>query len=205
MKWNKIAMAGFFAAMVLGLAGCGDSSGVVLLYDPVSVGSTWIYNRSDNGIRTQTNVAGANNQATREVNDSATGKSVATITISNNAYYLSNLILYDTAGVYTATKTYSPSPGQLFLLAATAVGSHETQTVLVTTQPANTTATVSLDMTVAGYENITVPAGTFANALKTQTVIGSTTISSWFALNVGMIRQDVNNVTSVVLASYSIK
>lgn len=205
MKWNSILVVGFIAAMMSGLAGCGDSGGTVSHYDPISVGSTWTYHRSDNGTRTQTNTAVANNQVTREVDDTTTGKSVATITISNNAYYLSSLVLSNTAGVYMATKTYSPAPGQLFLSANTAVGSHETQTVQVTTQPANTTATVTLDMTVAGYETVTVPAGTFVNALKTETVIGATTITSWFALNVGMIRQDVNNVTSVELTSYSIK
>lgn len=206
MRKNMIKFLGLFAAALFGMAGCGDNNGGdSAMYDPVSLGSTWTYNRSDNGIQTQTITAASNNQATREVNDTTTGKSVATITISNNAYYLSSLVLYNTAGVYTATKTYSPAPGQLFLPAATTPGSHETQTVQVTTQPANTTTTVSLEMTVLGYESITVAAGTFADALKVQTVIGSTTFTSWFARNVGMIRQDVNNAKKVELTSYSIK
>lgn len=205
MGRKLLKAAGLLFALALGLAGCGNDGGGSSTYLPVTVGSTWTYNRSDNGIQTQKITANANNQATREVVDTTTGKSVATITISNNAYYLASIDLYDTVGVFTATKTYSPSPGQLFLPSSTAPGAHEAQTVQVATQPANTTASLSVDVTVLGVETITVPAGTFNNALKIQTTIAGTTFTSWFAVNVGMIRQDVSNVTSVELASYSIK
>ena len=78
--------------------------------------------------------------------------------------------------------------------------------MLITTQPANTNASLTIDVTVLGFENIAVPAGTFSNALKIQTTISpGTTYTSWFAFNVGMIRQDLNNVKAVELTSYNIK
>jgi hypothetical protein len=60
-------------------------------------------------------------------------------------------------------------------------------------------------MTVIGVESITVAAGTFNNALKIQLKTKDTTYLSWFAPNVGLIRQDYDGAKSFELASYSIK
>jgi len=197
------AAVGLFLVLTTGLAGCGGEVGGTNngTYLPVTVDSTWTYN---NGARTEKITANANNQITREVVTS-TGKSVAIETVSNNAFYLASVKLYDTAGLNTATKTYSPLPGMLFVPSSTTPGYHETQTVQINTQPSNTNSSLSQDVTVIGFETITVPAGTFSNALKIQTAIANTTYLSWFALNVGMIRQDVNNTTAFALTTYDIK
>jgi len=188
--------------MTLGLAGCGSDGGRTQnTYLPVTVDSTWSYN---NGARTEKITATTNNRITREV-VTRTGKSVAIETILNNAVYLASRETYDTSGNKTATITYNPAPGMLFVPASATPGIHETQTVHITTQPANTTSSLTQDITVVGLENITTPAGTFSNALKIQTVINNTTYLSWFGLNVGMIRQDVNNTTTLELNAYSIK
>lgn len=197
------ALAGLFVVMTLGLAGCGSDGGGTQIntYLPVTADSTWSYN---NGTRTEKITATTNNQITREV-VTGTGKSVAIETVSNNALYLVSRETYDTSGNKTATITYNPAPGMLFVPSSTTPGTHETQTVHITTQPANTTSPLTQNITVVGFENITTPAGTFNNALKIQTVINSTTYLSWFGLNVGMIRQDINNTTAFELTSYSIK
>ncbi len=192
------------------LAGCGgsDSGRIITIgtYAPVSAGSTWSYIRSDNGAQTQTITANSQNRITKEVIDSTAGKSVATISISNNAQYLSSIDLYDTTGALVATKSYTPAPGQLFFPASNLPGTHITQTVQVTTQPANTTSTQNVDITVEGFETVTVPAGIFTNALKIRTVITpGATYDSWFALNVGLVRQDVNGANLINLTSFSIK
>lgn len=195
-------LAGLFVAMTLGLAGCGsDGGGTQNTYLPVTVDSTWSYNY---GARTEKITAATNNRITREV-VTGTGKSVAVETVGNNAFYLASRETYDTSGNKTATITYNPAPGMLFIPSSTTPGTHETQTVQITTQPANTTSSLTQEITVVGFENITTPAGTFSNALKIQTVINTTTYLSWFALHVGMIRQDVNNTTTFELTSYSIK
>jgi hypothetical protein len=199
-------VTGFIFALVIGLTGCGSDGGVTpyVTYLPVTVGSTWKYINSDSSIRTETITARTNNQATREV-VTATGKSIATEIITGNGFYLASRDTYDITGSYTATKTYSPSPGMLFLPASTTPGTHETQTVQIHTMPADTSASLTEDITVIDSETISVPAGTFVNSLKIQTVISNTTYLSWFALNVGMIRQDVNNTKMFELAEYSIK
>lgn len=196
-------VAGLFVVMTLGLAGCGSDGGGTQnnTYLPVTVDSAWSYN---NGARTEKITATTNNQITREV-VTGTGKSVAVETVGNNAFYLTSRETYDTSGNKTATITYNPAPGMLFIPSSTTPGTHETQTVQITAQPANTTSSLTQDITVVGFENITTPAGTFSNALKIQTVIDNKTYQSWFALHVGMIRQDVNNTTAFELTSYSIK
>lgn len=208
MRTSIIKSLGLLVLVASGLAGCGSDNGgpstQAGAYLPVTVGSTWSYSRSDNGTQTQQITGKSNDQVTREVIDTTTGRSIATINISSNAFYLSSINIYDTGGNITATKTYSPSPGQLFVPSSTTPGTHITQTVQINTQPANTNVSSSIDVTVIGFENITVPAGTFNNALKIQTIILPNTYTSWFALNVGMIRQDVNNQKNVELTSYNI-
>lgn len=209
MGMKTLKAAGLFMAVVLGLAGCGSAGSKTALgsaYLPVTPGSTWTYSRSDGGTQTQTVTGNANNQVTREVIDSTSGKSVASITVSNNALYLGSMNIYDANGSIVMTKTYSPTPGQLFIPSSVTPGTHEAQTVQINTQPGNTNSSLSLEVTVVGTEPVTVPAGTFSDALKIQTVITSgPTYTSWFALQVGMIRQDVNNVKAVELTSYTIK
>jgi hypothetical protein len=212
MKVRMTCLLGLLLTVAFGMAGCGSGDGWTGIvpaqtgtYLPVTVGSTWSYKRSDNVTQSQKITGNINNQVTREVVDTTTGKSVATISISNNAFYLARIDLYDAVGTIITSKTYSPSPGQLFFPSSTLPGTHETQTVQINTQPANITLSQSIDVTVVGFENISVPAGTFSNALKVQTIISPNTVyTSWFALNVGMIRQDLNNEKIVELTSYNI-
>lgn len=209
MGRSLLHVVGILAVMLFGLAGCGGDGGgntTVSTYTPVTAGTTWSYSRSDNGTRTEKILANSNNQVTREVVDSTTGRSVATELNSNKAAYLATVDLYNAAGSISATKTYSPSPGMLFVPSSTTPGSHETQNVQINTMPTNTNTSLSTDISVVGVETITVPAGTFENTLKIQTtILPSTTYTTWFAINVGMIRQDVNTVKSIELTSYSIK
>ncbi|MEI6206115.1 MAG: hypothetical protein WCP20_04980 [Desulfuromonadales bacterium] len=199
--FNVVAV--FLSAMTLVLTGCGSDGGGTQngTYLPVTVNSTWTYN---SGARTEKITANTNNQITREVVTS-TGKSVATETVSSNAFYLTGRETYDTAGTKTNSITYGPMPGMLFVPSSTAPGYHETQTVQISVQPANTTSSLTQNITVVGFETISVPAGTFSNTLKIETAISNTTYLSWFALNIGMIRQDVNNITAFELTAYSIK
>lgn len=205
-------LVGLLLLGIFGLAGCGsddnNSNNTVPknnTYLPVTVGSTWKYtNNSDGSVRTETITANTNNRVTREV-ITATGKTIATEILSNRASYLSKREIYDVPGNMISTKSYSPEPGMLFLPSSTTAGAHETQTVQINTLPANTDSSLSQDITVVGFETITVPAGTFSNALKIQTIIASREYLSWFALNVGIIRQDIDNVKAFELTSFSVK
>jgi hypothetical protein len=198
-------LVGWLLVVTLGLAGCGsDSSGTQnITYLPVTVGSTWQFTNSDSTIRVETITANTNNRVTREVN-SASGKSIATEVISNNASYLVSREVYDAGGNYTATKIYTPAPGMLFLPSSTTPGTNETQTVQIITLPANTNSSLSQDVTVIGFETITVPAGTFSNTMKIQTIVSGKVYLSRFALNVGMIRQDIDDIKAFELTSYNI-
>lgn len=209
MKWKLFHGVALLAVLVFGLAGCGNEDGGSAAdptYTPVTVESSWSYSRSNGGVRTEKIVARTNNQVTREVNDSITGKSVASEVISSNAMFLARVDILGADGAIAVTKTYGPSPGMLFVPSSATPGTRETQAVQITTQPANTQTSLSTDITVDGVETITVPAGIFSNALKIQTVISpGPTYTTWFAANVGMIRQDVNGVKSLELTSYTIK
>jgi hypothetical protein len=213
------------AAVAFGFAGCGggggsggatsggnsgttDTATQTNTYLPVSLGSTWTYNYysgSTSSTKTQKITANANNQITQENNDTSSGKSVDIINISNGAYYLESITKYDATGIMTSKKIYTPAPGQWFFPASIAIGTKQSQTVQINSQPTNTNSTISFDMTVVGTAAITVPAGTFNNALKIETTLQGITYTSWFAQNVGLIRQDFNGTKSFELVSYSIK
>lgn len=199
-------LVGLLLIVAFGLAGCGsDGNGTQnSTYLPVTAGSTWKFINADSTVRTETIMANINNRVTREV-ITASGKSIATEVVSNNASYLASREIYDAAGSYTSTKAYSPAPGMLFIPSSIIPGTHETQTVQINTLPADTNSSLSQDVTVVGFETITVPAGTFNNALKIQTIISGKVYISWFGLNVGMIRQDIENAKAFELTSFSIK
>jgi hypothetical protein len=62
------------------------------------------------------------------------------------------------------------------------------------------TGTTSITTTIVGFEDVSVPAGTFRGALRTS----DGTYASWFARDVGFVRQTGPSSVETVLTSYNI-
>lgn len=124
---------------------------------------------------------------------------------SNGAWRLKECDSYN-SGSLTGTATYSPS--LLSFPPSLAVGYSDVQTVTLL-NTGGRSQTLLEETCVDGIETISVPAGTFSNALKItkkETLVGSTTTTStyWYASGAGLVKI-VNPSCTWELSSYTIR
>ncbi len=133
----------------------------------------------------------------------ANGRSYSTITGTDVVTY-GNVVTSTTFGItITTTITLNPAMIRRYSLA---VGESFTQTYTSTTTgtpfPIPATTTTFTD-TFLGFEDVTVPAGTFAGACKWQTVQDGVTTTAWFS-RFGVPLKSVSSGSEMVLVSATI-
>ncbi len=205
-------------AVFLFLAGCngGDSGssgggGASEKYAPHTTGSTWNYSSvSSSSTYTFTvSITGSSDTAYTQkyISSLDSEYSISNYVFSNNVWGLSTAIDYNSVGGVISSTTWSP-PCPTFLPSNIDTGTHETYNLTV---DSGTPGSATMDITVIGYENVTVPAGTFNNAVKisyTYTLPGGwgpTSWTSWFAEGVGVVKNVYGDGETEQLMSYSIK
>lgn len=197
------ALAVFLCMMAAMTTGCGGSGGSPTSstgnsdpgntgntqapnYFPIATGNRWIY-RINNGSSTTTSEitqGDVNVFSMKSVNTASAAYTVYDGGLYNNALSYTKATTYTASGGVASVTSWSP-PLVIFP-SRTDISTHETYTMTGRTR----------EITVSGAETVTVPAGTFMNALKvvykdtitsgTTTFISSATI--WYADGVGLIK-----------------
>jgi hypothetical protein len=182
--------------LILMLFSCGGGGHNKKNYYPIATGNTWTYNNTSNTSAPYT--------STSEIIQSSYSSYSNKFTTSENDFYnVMNASLFSNGWGWTAAYTFDASdnllhtltysPSELVFPSNTSVGTHVSQTDIHS--PGSVLHTV--DITVDGVESVTVPAGTFSNALKltyTHTLSGSTyTATQWYADGVGLIKSTVTS------------
>jgi len=209
--WARIA-AGLLA-ILLAPAALAFSSGT---YYPLPDGASWTYSSSLNGTVTST-VTGSgdfNGATVRIVHDSTGDESF--YTNGAQGVYLHGALFADPVNgneidVYTPpVKVAAPETS----VGAMATGSG-TVTAYVGGMPI-VMASYSSTATVVGLENVTVPAGTFQDAVHVQLVVNLTygitwqqTVDLWLARGIGAVKSVTNDSSAgttdtQLLTSYSV-
>lgn len=181
-------------------------------YYPVAVGNKWTYSIAGTGasagLTTTSEVTQTgNNTFTMKASQSnTTDYSTMDYVFANNTWAFSKVNSCGANGtVYTVTTYAPPMP---ILPSNTSLGTQETYTTSATSvsSAGQSSFTMSNTFTIVGSETVTVPAGTFNNALKvTNTNTFNTTM--WFANGVGFIKSISTWSTgsqTVELTSYTI-
>jgi len=178
-------------------------------YYPVTVGSKWTYsitsaNSTPSTWSSEITQGGAASYSMK-ITTASSGYSVIDAALTNGAWGVTKSVSYDPSGAVLSTITYSPP--QLLFPSKTDIGTHETTTSTLTSGGNNSQATI--DITVDGIESVTVPAGTFANALKLTsktTMSGSTaSVSAWYADGAGFVKSEDTYGGTQELTSYTIR
>lgn len=194
--------------------------GDTMAYFPLAQGNQWLYNSTDSSTNTPSLIF----DVTASVNGTKTIQgqpaTVVTRTESSTAappvdqYYASSaggITYYGTTDpADTITPLLIPYPQLLFPVTAGTVSSVTGKNLAFGKDTAGNAITLNLTQTIvnAGLETVSVPAGTFANAMKQVTTINGTAIDGnqsipvsgtdtvWFAPGVGQVKE-----TSVANAS----
>ena len=218
MKKSISSLSMVTVVLFLFLAGCsgsGSSSaggGAAAKYMPHTTGSTWNYS-SVSSYATYTftvSITSSSDTAyTQKYTSSLDSEySISNYVFSNNVWGQSEATDYASDGVLISSTTWTP-PCPLSFPSKIDAGTNEHYLLTV---DSGTAKSATMDITVIGYENVTVPAGTFNNAVKisyTYVLTGSVfapvaTWTSWFAEGVGLIKTVYDGETEE-LTSYSIK
>ncbi len=187
---------------------CTDNGGGSANYVPHTLGSRWTYSVTGG------NTSSFTDQITASSANSFTRQSVN----ADGSYSIGQMAL--TGGVWglTTSSNYSPSnalidtftmtPYYPLFPSSTNPGTHETYTYTITVTGVGAVTQTS-DITVNGTESVTVPVGTFPNALKITSVMavpGNTwTETDWYADGVGLVKSVDSDGETDVLIYYSIK
>jgi hypothetical protein len=197
-------------------SGPGDT----MAYFPLVAGNQWLYNSTDSGTNTPSLIF----DVTVAVNGTKTiqGQLATIFTRSDSSttaaptdqYYASSgggiTYLGTTDPVDTITPLLIPYPQLLFPVATGTVSSITGKNLAFGKDTAGTAITLSLTQTIvnSGLETVSVPAGTFTNAMKQVTTVNGTAVDGsqsipvsgtdtvWLAPGVGQVKE-----TSVVNAS----
>lgn len=178
-------------------------------YFPMTVNSVWNYNVTAGSTSYQsTNLVTQVTTSAVFIKSSTTLNSIYSIVEyskqSSGAWTFSKITTYNSNGSVSQVVTFSP-PLQI-TPSNWATGTHET---------VNSTESVSngshysytQDITVNGSESVTVPSGTFNNAMKVtnvSTIQGTTnTTTYWFVDGEGLVKSSATNYSSP-LSSYTI-
>lgn len=200
---KSIAWAVACTMIIFDLVACGGGGGnngtPTTNYYPIATGNTWTYNNTSDGIN------GTYTSMSEIIQSSNSSYSIKFTTSQNDFYNMMNATLFSNGWGWTAaftfdasdsllhTSTYSPS--ELVFPSNTSVGTHVSQTDIHSTPNGSELHTV--DITVDGVESVTVPAGTFSNALKLMyihTLSGATfTETQWYADGVGLIKVTITS------------
>jgi hypothetical protein len=164
-------------------------------YYPLHDGATWTYSSPQSGTWTETVVGSGtfNGSTVKIVRDEA----------GNESYYTNDLqgvrlhgrYFPDAAG--NETDTYLPPVALAAVDAAIGVAVNGTGTVSVLVGMAGFSVSYSSTSVPVGYENVSVPAGTFANALRVQLTVNYAfdsvawyqTADVWLVLGIGIVKQ----------------
>jgi hypothetical protein len=132
------------------------------------------------------------------------------VTLANNAavMLLGTVASFDQSGT-TWSQTLALSPAQPDLDFALAAGAARSSSSSVSVSfspaaPTPTTFTAASTLTFAGFETVTVPAGTFANACKfvlDLTASSNQTTTRWIARGSGVMLRSVSGTTTQELVS----
>jgi DUF3108-like len=208
MRGNKIFQAVLLVALFV-LAACGsggNNSGTTTNYSPKTTGSTWTYLATNN---TQTfDITQIITQSSSTAYSLKSGDSsyhLFDFELISNGIWGETKDTWYTEGTAQYTATYTP-PVPLEP-SAWNIGTHDTGTITSTLNSAGTQQTESYhyDITVVGFESVTVPAGTF-NALKVTYSYDGATSDSWFVDGVGNVKSiNAGSGYEWVLTSYTIR
>lgn len=196
--------------LLIAAVSCGTDSSTnntSPIYSPVTVGDKWTYNidttlGSNNYAYSQTAEIISVNQSNYSMKLTTSGSTDYTIhdyVFSNNTWGESLITSYHNG---VGTIFFSCSPPSYNIPLSSSIGTSETYTSTCTmnTTGTPTTGTSSTTYTITGIELLTVPAGTFDNCLKVEAITsgGSSTLTSysWYAPNVGLIKNLVTSVSS---------
>ena len=183
------------------------------LNPPLTAGTTWTYQYggglSGTDVETVIGPATFNGNSATEVDEQKTfvdPRHTSTTLVQNYETFASQgLIEYGTVTTAqsTAPVTQIITPALIEFPATLSVGSPVTHTYSYSTgSPSSETVTLTL---VSGTpQQVTVPAGTYSAYEMDNTVAGtSVTIQSWFAANVGLIKQIINTGTTTTTQELS--
>jgi hypothetical protein len=192
------------------------------LNPPLTAGVTWGYQLTGGitGTQTQTVIGPGTFNGTSatevDITNNFTSPTTATSTVKNYLAFTSQgLIEYGTITVASSVTTATAiSPPLIEFPSTLTVGTPVTNTYAygssssTSNQAQTSTETVTLTLVSGTPQSITVPAGTFSayEVDNSTTGTGSGMIQSWFAPNVGIIKQVINTSATPVtqeLTSFS--
>jgi hypothetical protein len=187
--------------------------GDVMAYFPLAAGNQWLYNSTDSSTNTPTLIF----DVTAAVNGTTTVQgSLATIVTHTNSstaaapidqYYASSgggiTVLGTTDPADTITPLLVPYPQLLFPVTTGTVSSITGKNLAFGKDAAGNPIALNLTQNIvnSGLETVSVPAGTFANAMKQVTTVSGTafdgnqsipvtgTDTVWFAPGVGQVKE----------------
>jgi hypothetical protein len=208
MRGNKIFLAVLLVTLSV-LAACGrggNNNGTAVNYSPKTTGSTWTYLATTN---TQTNdttqIITQSSSTAYSLKSGVSSYHLFDFELMSNGIWGQTKDTWYTGGTVQYTVTYTPPlPHEP---SAWNIGTHDTGTITSTLNSSTgtqQTASDHFDMTVVGFESVTVPAGTF-NALKVAYSYDGFTSDAWFVDGVGIVKS-INSGLGYewVLTSYTI-
>jgi len=184
--------------------------GDTMAYFPLAAGNQWLYNSTDSSTNTPSLIF----DVTAAVNGTKTvqGQSATIVTRTNSPtpvdqYYASSaggITYFGTSDpADTITPLLIPYPQMLFPVSTGTVSSITGKNLAFGKDAAGNAITLNLTQTIvnAGLETVSVPAGTFANAMKQVTTVSGTALDGsqsipvsgtdtvWFAPGVGQVKE----------------
>jgi hypothetical protein len=188
MSDNKIFLAVHLAALFV-LVACGrvgNNNGTTANYSPKTLGSTWTYHAT---INTQTydvtQIITQSSSAAYSLKSGASSYHLFDFELMSNGIWGQTKDTWYTGGTAQYTVTYTPPlPDEP---SSWDIGTHDTGTITSNNTGTQQTGSHHYDITVVGFESVTVPAGTF-NALKVTYTYDGDTSDSWFVDGVGKVK-----------------
>lgn len=186
------------------------AAGLTNKYYTTTVGNSWT-TTNNNGATATLSVISADEL--KRTSSTSTNSTVFKFVDVAGALHLSEKIISNATGQTINRITYSPAlPYIPASLAAGTLTGTSTETTYIyaggAATGATTTAAITITITPAGTETITVPAGTFSTDKYTWTITnaGITNIETiWFAAGRGQVQEDVTATERNQLTSFSVQ